>query len=135
MIMNLEELRCYEWIQFYDCRSNVKDKKAGARVGKYLACSGYNDRWRIFQTYGGLPVLDTWIDNLGDAVKIANIIDKEYAEFLGVWEVYPDWDLIGIARLSVPHGEAIYNAIHKLEALNRSINYNDFYQLLMEKMK
>lgn len=124
--MNLEELRRYEWINFYDCRTNIKDKKAGAKVGKYLAVSGYDTKWKIYQTYGGIPILDVWITSLADAVKIAQVIDKEYNQYLGVWEVYPDWEVLGIARFSVPNGEAIYDVIHELEALNRPINYNDF---------
>ena len=131
MSLSLEELRKYEWCSFYDCRTNVKDKKSGARVGHYLAVSGYGDRWRLFQIIGGLPIMDCWITSLPDAVKIAQYIDKAYGDFLGIWEIWPGADMIGIARLSVSGGELIYNAITELNKLNRNITYQDF----MERIK
>jgi hypothetical protein len=130
MSLSLEELRAYEWVQFYDCRTNVKDKKSGARVGKYMAISGYGDKWKIYQIIGGMPVIDCWIVSLPDAVKIAQLIDKVYGDYLGVWEIWPSADMIGIARLSVKGGEAVYNAITEVNKLNRNISYQDFINTL-----
>jgi hypothetical protein len=130
MMLTIEELKKYEWIQFYDCRTNVKDRKTGARVGRYMACSGYDNKWRLFQIYGGLPVLDLWITSLPDAVKIAQVIEKEYGQYLAIWEVWESINVLEIARLSVDHGEAVCFAIHDLVQLGKDINYNDFYQAL-----
>src|SRR4030042_4716 len=110
MMLTLEELRRYEWVQFYDCRTNLKDKKTGAKIGNYLVASGYDNKWRIYNIFGGLPVIDLWINSLVDAVNIAQAIEKTYGEFLSIWEVWIDIDLLCIARLSVPHGEEFYNA-------------------------
>lgn len=134
-MMNLEELRHYEWVQFYDCRTNIKDKKAGAKVGKYMAVSGYDQKWKIYQVYGGLPIVDVWITSLVDAVKIAQVIEKMYAEYLAIWEVWTDVNVLEIARLSIDHGEAVCDTLHELVLLNRPINYNDFERILQEKMK
>lgn len=134
-MLSLQELSKYEWVQFYDCRTNIKDRKSGARVGKYMAVSGYDNRWKIYQTYGGLPIIDVWITSLPDAVKIAQAIEKIYGVYLAIWEVWTDVNVLEIARLSVDNGEAICYALNDLVALNRDITYNDFYQLLMEKIK
>jgi nicotinamide riboside transporter PnuC len=131
MMLSIAELRKYDWISFYDCRSNIKDKKSGAKVGRYMAISGYDDKWRIYQIYGGLPVIDVWITSLTDAVKIAGVIEKTYGEYLAIWEIWTDVNVVSIARLSVDGGEKLYNALCELELLNRPVNYNDF----MEKMK
>jgi hypothetical protein len=130
MMLTIEELKKYEWINFYDCRTNIKDKKTGARVGKYMAVSGYDNKWRLFQTYGGLPVLDVWITSLPDAVKIAQVIEKIFGEYLAIWEVWESVNVLEISRLSVPYGEAVCFAIHDLVQLGKDINYNDFYQAL-----
>lgn len=129
-MLSLEELRQYEWINFYDCRTNVKDKKSGAKVGRYMVVSGYDNHWRLFQIYGGLPVLDVWITSLPDAVKIAQVIEKIYDGFLCVWEAWSDINVLEIARLSVPYGEAVCFTISDLVQIGKDINYNDFYQTL-----
>lgn len=128
--MNLEELRKYDWVSFYDCRTNIKDKKAGAKVGQYMAISGYDQKWMIYQVYGGLPVINVWITSLADAVKIAQAIEKIYGKYLGIWEVWTDVNVLEIARLSVDHGEDLCDTLHDLVALNRPVNYNDFIALL-----
>ena len=92
--MDLDELRKYEWIPFYDCRTNIKDKKAGAKVGRYMAVSGYDTSWRIYQIYGGLPIADIIITSLADAVKIAQVIEKTYGDYLGIWEIWLGVDAI-----------------------------------------
>jgi hypothetical protein len=130
MMLTIEELKKYEWIQFYDCRTNVKDKKTGAKVGNYMACSGYDSKWRLFQIYGGLPVIDLWITSLPDAVKIAEVIEKIYGSYLGIWEVWENVNVLEIARISVPYGEAVCFAIHDLVQIGKDINYNNFYQTL-----
>jgi hypothetical protein len=134
-MLTIEELRAYDWVAFYDCRTNLKDKKTGAKVGDYLAISGYDNKWKIYNIYGGLPATDIWIGSLSDAVKIAQAIEKVYGEYLAIWEIWQDVDIICIARLSVEHGEAVYNALCELEKLNRTITYNDFITILKEKMK
>ena len=132
-MLSIEELRRHEWVQFYDCRSNLKDKKSGAKIGKYMVASGYDNRWRLFQIYGGLPVVDVWITSLGDTVRIANVIEETYKEYLSIWEIWTDVDVVAIARLSVDGGEKLYNALCKLERLNRPVNYSDFDKILGEE--
>lgn len=127
---SLQELLKYEWVEFFDCRTNVRDKKSGAKVGRYLAVSGYNNQWKIYEVLGGMPVLDTWVSNLDDAVKIAQYIDKQYGDYLGIYGIWLKADVVGIARLSVPEGEIIYNTLSELIKLNRPINYNDFTIIL-----
>lgn len=131
--MDLSELRRYDWCTFYDCQTNIKEKKSGAKIGKYLACSGYESKWKIYQVYGGLPVIDVWITSLADAVRIAQEIAREYSEYLPIYESWPDCDLLGIARLSVPGGDKIHNVLTELEKLNRPISYQDFDKILKEK--
>jgi hypothetical protein len=70
MDTNFQELLKYDWINFYDNRTNCRDKKSGAKIGKYFAISGYKDKWQIYNVFGGVPVLDCWINSLDDAVKI-----------------------------------------------------------------
>ena len=120
----------YEWLSFYDNRTNVKEKRSGAKVGRYLACTGYKDKWRIYEVLGGIPISECWICSLDDAVKIAQYIDNAYGDYLGIYGIWLKADVVGIARLSVPNGEKIYNAVQELGKLNRTISYNDFMQLL-----
>jgi hypothetical protein len=129
-MLSIEELKKYDWCSFYDCRTNIKDKKTGARIGKYMVASGYDNQWKLFQVYGGLPIVDVWITSLSDAVKIAQTIEKIYGDYLAIWEVWETVNVLEIARLSVDYGEAVCNTLNDLVELNRSINYNDFYQLL-----
>jgi hypothetical protein len=135
MVLPREKLRQYNWVQFYDCRTNVKDRKSGALIGRYLAVSGYMDRWHIYQIMGGSLVINNWVTSFDDAVKIAQLIDKVYGDYLGVWEIWPSADMIGIARLSVKGGEAVYNAITEVDKLNRNISYADFERILKENIK
>lgn len=133
--MDLAELRRYDWCNFYDCQTNIKDKKAGAKVGRYMAVSGYGSKWKIYQIYGGIPVMDLWITSLADAVKIAQVIEKIYGQYLAIWEVWETVNVLEIARISVDYGEAVCNTIHDLVQLGRDITYNDFITILKEKIK
>ncbi len=136
MALSTQEMMKYDWVQFYVKRSNLKDKKTGARVGRYLAVAGWNDRWVIYNVFGGLPVMDDVIFNsIDDGVKVAKYIGGAYGEYLAIWEVWTDCDLLGIARLSVDQGEAIYETLDKLRYLGRNATYNDFTKILMSKLK
>ena len=131
MIMTQEWKTC-EWIRFSDNRTNLKNKLDALRVGKYLAvCGTVNTGFRIFQVYGGLPIADVLMVTVEDAVQIAKRIAESYKEYLMVWEVYPDWDVIGIARLSIPDGEAVYNTLMKLS--NQRITLEDYVKKLSEE--
>jgi hypothetical protein len=134
-MLTLQELNQYDWMPFYDCTSNCKNKKSGAKVGQFLAVSGYNNKWQIFNVVGGLPVIDCYINSLPDAVKIAQFLDKSYGDYLALWQVYPNWDIPMAARLSIPHGEAIYNTLCGLAMLGRSVNYQDFADQLTAKLQ
>jgi hypothetical protein len=129
-MLSLEELQKYNWTQFYECTTNIKTKRSGARVGRYLAVSGYDNQWTIYQVFGGLPVADFTVSSLQDAVKIAQFIDQHYKEYLAILEVYPRWNILQAAKLSIPHGETIYSAICALEQLDRKISYQDFVDQL-----
>src|SRR4030042_6069953 len=133
-MLTIEELRQYEWVQFYDCRTNLKDKKTGAKVGDYLVITGYGDKWKIFNIYGGLPIADVWINSLADAVKIAQAIEKVYGEYLSIWQIWTDVDLIAVARLSVPNGEAIYETICDIREIDKDTSYADFEKIYKEKL-
>jgi hypothetical protein len=134
-MLSLQELQRYDWMPFYDCTSNCRNKKSGAKVGQFLAVSGYNNRWQIFNVVGGLPVIDCYVSSLPDAVKIARFIDEKYNIYLALWQVYPDWDIPMAARLSIPHGEAIYNALCGLAMLGRNVNYQDLINQLAVRMQ
>lgn len=127
---NLQEMNKYEWIKFNDNRTNLSDKKAGAKIGRYLVVTCINKQWRIFQIWGGLPITDIVISEFEDAVKIAQAIEDIYKEYLGIWEVWIDVDVLEIARLSVDYGEAVCDTLHELFKLNRPINYNEFITTL-----
>ena len=77
---NIQEMNKYEWIRFNDNRTNLSDKKTGAKIGRYLVVTCFNKQWRIFQTCGGLPIADIVISEFEDAVKIAQTIEKIYGE-------------------------------------------------------
>ena len=130
ILMNLQEMLRFEWCTFYDQQTNVKEKRSGAKVGSYMACSGYKDKWKLYEVLGGMPVINCWICSLDDAVKIGEVIDKAYGDFLGIYGVWLKCDVIRIASLSVPDGLKIYNAVQALEKLSRIVSYQDFMQLL-----
>lgn len=124
-----------EWINFYDQRTNIKEKLYGARVDRHLVVTAYRSKWRIFQVYGGLPIFNAWIATIEDAVQIAKFISEKYGEFLSIWEVWTDVDVLAIARLSIPDGEAIYQALQELDDQNKLISYRDFINLVNEKLR
>lgn len=134
-MLSLQELRKYEWCSFFDTRTNAKIKKTGARVGRYLAISGYDDKWQIYSVFSGLPIIDAWINSLEDAVNISKLILQAYSEYVAILESYPDWDMLCVARLSIPNGQAIYTALCGLSKLNRTASYQDFINLLSAKIQ
>ena len=130
MTMNLQEMEKYEWVSFHEKRSNAKTTRGGALVGRYFAISGYGDKWKIYQIFGGFPIMCGWVKSLTDGAKIAQYINDAYLEYLPVWEVWTDCDLLGIARLSIPNGEAIYKTLRDMEKLDRLYGFDDFERLL-----
>jgi hypothetical protein len=134
-MLSLEELRKFEWVSFCDCRTNVREKRSGARIGDYLAISGFDNKWLIFSTLGGRPVINACISSLQDAEKIAKFINKSFGDYLGIYELWPNADVIGIARLSVPNGELIYNALCGLVELGRTVSYQDFINILAARVQ
>lgn len=135
--MNIEEMLKLDWVQFYEKRSNLKNRIGGVKVGRYFAIAGFGNRWKIYQIFGGFPILDAWIYSLEDGMKIAEYIDEVYKDYLMVWEApgWEDCDLLGIARLSIKNGDAIYSTLLELSSkYHDKVTYNDFANILVAKM-
>jgi len=91
-------------------------KKAAVKVGKYLCVSYTNkeldtETYMIYSIITNRPVLPTRINNFQCAMSLAHWINEVYDEYLELYEACPGWDILQIARLSVPDGEDLYQHI------------------------
>lgn len=90
-------------------------------VGKYLCIAHTNEKllafdqsFKIYVASTNNPLLPVRFSTWKEAEEIATLIDKTYGEYLEILDEYPDWDILSIAKLSVPNGEEVYERIMSL---------------------
>lgn len=103
----------------------TKDGKKGAVViSKHLAVALSNrilddGTYKVYLISTNLPLIDCRIADYESACKLAEWIEDVYGEYLEIYETCPDWDVLAIARLSVPNGEKVFAELSKFN--NRDI--------------
>lgn len=93
-------------------------KKPAERVTKRLAVSFSNvgldnETFKVYVIVTNKPIIDVRLSSIAAARALAIWIEESYGEFLDVYETVPDWDVLQIARLSIPDGERIYSELLK----------------------
>ena len=92
----------------------TKDGKKGAVViTKHLAVSLSNrvlddGTYKVYLISTNLPLIECRIADYESACNLARWIEDVYGEYLEIYETCPDWDVLAIARLSVPNGEKVF---------------------------
>lgn len=105
---------------FIDDKKVRDGKKPAEKITEHLAIAQSNkvydqSTWRIYSVDAEKPVMDFRINNYEAAKELAEIIEGVYGDYLSIYEVVPDWDVLAIARLSMDGGEKLYNTLHEYE--------------------
>jgi len=107
--------RVYEVISFTSRITNRSMPTNGISLaGGYIAVSGSENAYRIFNTRSGEPILRCRFRSLSDAIKFAEWIEKVYADYFEIWQDYPKADIISWCKYTVPNGIDIFGAIEVL---------------------
>lgn len=105
----------YEDVEFRSMETNRSVSKSGLKIGKYLAVTlESNGRRKIYLTRQGVPFVDLSFDDLGDAVTVAEWLNKIFEEYFPILEIYPNADLMALVQWTIPQGIQIYEAFLKL---------------------
>ena len=93
--------------------------RRGYQIGKSLAVSHASttnqSAYRIYNVWSGKPTLPNRFLNLADALEVARNLDTVYGEYWEISQVYPDMDIIAVARWSVNLGVQLHLALSSLE--------------------
>jgi hypothetical protein len=95
----------------------------GILVGDYLVVSYATPdieckQFTIYNT-AGRKLFDVVFYDVQVAVKFAELLDERFGGFFPIWEDYPDADVFGWARHTVPSGAVFYQNLrlqYKLRA-------------------
>jgi hypothetical protein len=89
----------------------------GRLIGDYLVVSYATadiqvQQYTIYNT-AGRRLFQAIFLNMSEAIAFAEWLNERFGEYFPIWEEYPDADVFGWARYSVPHGEQIHNNLTK----------------------
>jgi len=98
-----------ELISFKDNRSNFAKKQTGERVGNHLLV-GVIDRGRYYAIFGlnGKLFVDCSFESYDACLSVALLIDELFDPYMPILEVYPQADVISLAKWSVERGLQVY---------------------------
>lgn len=88
-------------------------KKEAVIITKHLAVARSNElldinTYKVYCIATNQPVLDCRVADYNSAVTLAEWIEQVYGVYLDIYSIYPDWDVLAIARLSVEKGEKTF---------------------------
>lgn len=89
----------------------------GVPVGEGLVVSssaGVMDSYQIYRLRDGIP-LPWHFSEVDVAKEVAKIVDELYKDFFCIWSEYPDIDIFGWCKYTVPNGIQIYEMFKALE--------------------
>lgn len=97
-------------------------KKESLVVTPHLAIARSNEKldtqtFKVYCVANNQPVLDIRADQFIAAKELADWIESVYGDYLTIYEVYPDWNVLAIARWSMPKGRENYAQMAQLEGI------------------
>jgi hypothetical protein len=97
-------------------------KKPAVIVTEHLAIAHTNQKldtetFMVYVIATNKPLLNVRIADWNSAVMLAQWIEQVYGVYLDIYSIYPDWDVLAIARLSVPKGETTFEQISNMSGL------------------
>jgi len=106
-------------------------KLPGWAVGDYLVCSPSKNmylpdlktiddvtEWQIYKIVGGLAIDRIRFASHEDVVAFAEMLDKEYGEYLSMWKADADLNPFAMAKWSTPLGLRVWSMIEVLQSKN-----------------
>ena len=111
MLDNTQPIPSYPIVSFQDKSALITQKKSGFLVGRYLVISGSDNNWQVYSLHTGKPLLDCRFVGYKDAAAFASFCDRLFEEYLPLLELYPDADIFGICKWTVPNGIRVYEAL------------------------
>ena len=130
----------YDRILFSDKTTNRTTLRDGYRVGEFLAVSfsdnrmGEDTRYRIYRYRDGHTCLKTTFLTAGDAILVAEWLDKTYRDefedsFFFIWNEYPNIDLWRLTHLTIENGEKYLKFLERLDK-QKNVRWEDVCQYL-----
>lgn len=109
----------YELIDFGSKITNKRVEMRGYAFAKsYLAVSGSDQDYRIYNTISGEPLLRGRFLKRSTALKLAGILEEKYQDWFEIWDSYPQADIISWCKYSVDGGAEIFETMQILDKLN-----------------
>jgi len=116
----MPDMTNYPVIQFADKTSNFNKRRKGLQINEYLViayCDAKEEAGspiKIYKICTGLPVIDVIFSRAADASQVAEWISNIFGEFFPIWDKYPEADIFGMVKWTVPDGIRKYEAINLL---------------------
>jgi hypothetical protein len=110
----------YTTLDIIDLSSpGIRERKKAWLAKEYLAVSWrnkYDNRFMIFTVEGKRPVISCKFAVFEDAMKVAQMLEDEYKDFLGIYgeQDWAEQDILRIAQYSIPSNRT-YVALCSLE--------------------
>ncbi len=90
----------------------------------YLAVSGSDQDYRIYNTISGEPIIRGRFLKLSTALKLAKILEERYQDWFEIWDSYPKANIISWCKYSVDGGPVVFEFIELLDKLE-TISHED----------
>lgn len=100
-------------VNFTDRTAAIPIKQRGFLIGKHLVIAGSDSNWQVFFVASGKPIIESKFVTYRDAALFSDFIENVFDEFLPILETYPDADLFGLCKWSVPDGIRIFQALQQ----------------------
>ena len=131
----------YELIWFRSKQTNQAIQMCGYSLARnYLAVSGSDHSYRIYNTLSGEPLIRGRFLELNEALKFAKMLENMYLDYFEYWDSYPQADLISLFKYTVDDGAKMFELVcllDKLETISHQDVLDNYKQakILAEKWK
>lgn len=117
-----------EVVPFREVINGITIRRYGFQVGEWLAVSWASnadrEKYRIFSVITGKPVIPNKFPDKETALEVADLLANTYKKYWEINEIYPDLDIIGVARWDFPNGVQWHLALSALKDKD-TINVTD----------
>ena len=108
--------REYETITFSKKLTN-RPEKIDIAISLARGFLAIADKYRIYNTISGEPILRGLFTEQDTALKIAEWIEKELWDYFDIWITYPQADIISWCKYTVINGATLFETIENLKPL------------------
>ena len=120
-------------IVFREYNLGISRKRIGIPVGNLVIVPEYmqnNDMWHIYSLISCSKFFNPKIQGRENAIKIAELLNEIYGEYILISKAWPEADIISISRYSVRFGRKIA-AIHELDETLNLEKFRNFFEILV----